>query len=111
MARIFKTRAQAVRACRLGRVTVNGQLAKSHRHLNLQDRIELQQDEWKRILIVKELRDKPIAKDKAPTLYEDLSPPRPVRERHPFFAFFREKGKGRPTKRERREMEQLKKLH
>ena len=110
VARIFKTRTQAARACRSGRVTVNGQPAKSHRLLSPGDRIELVQHQWKRILIVAELRNRPIPKAQARTLYEDKSPPRPKRDpvtdllKQP--SMVREKGKGRPTKRERRQMRQ-----
>ena len=80
VARIFKTRTQAVRACRLGRVTVNGEPAKPHRLLSLEDRVEVEQDEWKRLFVVKDLQHKPVARRQARTLYEDLSPPRPRAE-------------------------------
>ena len=108
VARIFKTRTQAARACRSGRISVNGQPAKSHRLLSPGDRIELVQQQWKRILIVAELRNRPVPKAQAQTLYEDKSPPRPQRDpvsdllKQPFMV--REKGKGRPTKRDRRQI-------
>src|SRR5688572_28969902 len=110
VARMFKTRTKATDACELGRVRVNGQLAKAHRHLALEDRVELEQGDWQRILIVKELRDKPLPKADASSLYEDLSPPRPVLDpldrlmRRP--PVLRERGAGRPTKKDRRDMEQ-----
>lgn len=76
----------------------------------MDDRIEVRQDEWKRILLVKGLRDKPLPRIQACTLYEELSPPRPSPERADLFLpELREKGRGRPTKRERREIERLKK--
>lgn len=110
VARVFKTRTQATHACDLGRVRVNGQPAKPHRHLALGDRIEVDfLQDWTRVLVVKELRDRPIAKAEAAGLYEDLSPPRPVLDalerlmRRP--PVLRERGAGRPTKKERREME------
>jgi ribosome-associated heat shock protein Hsp15 len=110
VARMFKTRTQATHACELGRVKVNGQPAKPHRHLALGDRVEVEQGDWERILVVKELRDKPLPKADAPGLYEDLSPPRPVLDplerlmRRP--PVLRDAGAGRPTKKERRDMEQ-----
>ena len=109
VARAFKTRTQATHACELGRVTVNGQPAKPHRHLAIGDRVEVALGDWTRILVVKELRDRPVAKAEAAQLYEDLSPPRPVLDplerlmRRPPAP--REKGAGRPTKKERRELE------
>jgi ribosome-associated heat shock protein Hsp15 len=106
---VFKTRSQATREVELNRVRVNGQTAKPHRNLVPGDRIEVEIGEWTRVLIVKELRDKPVSKEEARTLYEDLSPPRP--ESDPFRRLLRrppvvrEKGAGRPTKKERRDID------
>lgn len=112
VARVFKTRTQATRACNLGRVTVNGQEAKPHRHLLLEDRIEVRVEDWTRILVVRELRDKPVPKAAARELYLDLSPPRPRLD--PIDRILlkgpetRDRGAGRPTKRERRDIDRLK---
>jgi len=109
VARAFKTRTQATHACELGRVTVNCQSVKPHRHLAVGDRAEVALGDWTRLLVVKELRDRPLPKAEAAQLYEDLSPPRPVLDplerllRRPPAP--REKGAGRPTKKERRELE------
>lgn len=111
VARMYKTRTQATHACDLGRVRVNGQPAKPHRQLALGDRVELAQGEWDRVLVVRELKDRPVSKAEAPALYEDLSPPRPAPDplarlmRRPLA--IREAGAGRPTKKERREMERF----
>ena len=107
-ARIFKTRTQATRACSLGRVQVNGQVAKAHRALNPEDQIEVRSRRGIRILRVKGLHDKPLPKIEAQKLYEDLTPAQP---RDPIGRAMkdapvgREKGSGRPSKRERRELE------
>ncbi|HBL26444.1 MAG TPA: RNA-binding protein S4 [Acidobacteria bacterium] len=109
VSRMFKTRTQATHACELSRILVNGQPAKAHRHLVPGDRIELSQGDWDRILIVKELKDRPVPKAEAALLYEDLSPPRPSADplarllRRP--PALRDPGTGRPTKKDRREME------
>lgn len=111
VARLYKTRTKATDACDLGRVKVNGQPAKPHRNLAIGDRVELEQGDWERVLIVKELKDRPVPKEQAASLYEDLSPPRPVLDplerlmRRP--PVLRDPGAGRPTKKERREMERL----
>lgn len=108
---MFKTRTQATHACELGRVQVNGQNAKAHRHLSLGDKVELVQGDWPRILIVRELVDRPVAKAEAAALFEDLSPPRPELEADPVRRLLRrppslrEAGTGRPTKRDRRDIE------
>ncbi len=113
VARVFKSRSQATRACQLGRVRVNGSTAKPHRSLALDDRVEVDLREWTRVLVVRELRDKPLPKAEAARLYEDLSPPRPQLD--PLSRLLRaapakrERGAGRPTKRERRRIERWRK--
>jgi len=109
---MFKTRTQATHACDLGRVRVNGSSAKPHRNLAVGDRIEVTQGDWDRVLIVRELRDRPVAKAEAAGLYEDQSPARPQAD--PFARLLRrppvqrEPGAGRPTKKARREIERWK---
>ena len=111
VARAFKTRTQATHACDLGRVRVNGAPAKPHRNLAVGDRIEVEVGDWTRVLVVKELRDKPLPKAEAPRLYEDESGPRPVLDRFERMLrrppVQRERGLGRPTKKERREIGKL----
>ncbi len=111
VARVFKTRTQATRACGLSRVRVNSMTAKAHRSLALEDRIEVEFGEWTRVLVVKELRDKPLPKAEAARLFEDQSPPRPqldeferLLRRAPVK---RDKGHGRPSKKERRVLDRL----
>jgi ribosome-associated heat shock protein Hsp15 len=112
VARVFKTRTQATRACSLGRVRVNGMPAKAHRDLLLEDRIEVQLGDWTRVLVVKELRDKPVPKAQARELFLDLSPPRQRLDAIDRIMRSgteqRERGSGRPTKRDRREIDRLK---
>ncbi len=108
---MFKTRSQATHACELGRIQVNGQNAKAHRHLSLGDKVELMQGDWPRVLVVRELVDRPVAKAQAPALFEDLSPQRPEHEPDPMRRLMRRPpslraaGTGRPTKRDRRDIE------
>lgn len=110
VARVYKTRTLAARACQLSRVRVNGVAVKPHRLLAVGDRVEAEvTPDWTRILVVRELADKTLPKVDVPRLFEDLSPPRPSADpmlrlmRRPPVA--REKGAGRPTKKQRREIE------
>ena len=111
VARVFKTRSQATRACTLNRVKVNGQSAKAHRKMALEDRVEIEIGDWTRILVVKELHDRPLPKAEASRVYEDQSPPKP--EVDPVFRLMRrtpvirERGAGRPSKKERRQLDRL----
>ncbi len=111
VARAFKTRSKATKACVLGRVKVNGQTAKAHRNLALDDRVEVEIRDWTRVLVVKELRDKTLPKAEAARVYDDQSPPKPqlselerLLRRRPVE---RQRGAGRPSKRERRQLERL----
>jgi len=111
VARIFKTRSKAGHACDLGRVKVNGFAAKAHRKVSIEDRIAVDFGDWERLLVVNILKDKPVRKEVAKTLYEDISLPRPVLDpverlrRKPVAV--RERGAGRPTKKQRRDMERM----
>jgi len=87
---------------------VNGTPAKPHRQLQIGDRVEISHGEWPRILEVAILRDKPVRKAEAADLYRDLTPPRP--EPDPLDRLVarpgrREAGSGRPTKRDRRDLD------
>lgn len=112
VARVFKTRTQATRACTLGRVKVNGMPAKPHREPVLEDRIEVRFGDWTRVLIVKKIHGKSLPKALARDLYEDLSPPRPKVDPIDRILYQgsedRERGLGRPTKRDRRDITRLK---
>ncbi|RPJ59892.1 MAG: RNA-binding S4 domain-containing protein [Acidobacteria bacterium] len=111
VARVFKTRSQATQACTAGRVKVNGAVAKPHREIKADDRLEIERDEWPRILMVQEVRDKPVSKAEARMLYTDITPPRPPLDplaellRRPPIS--RAKGSGRPTKKDRRVINKL----
>ncbi len=112
IARAFKTRSQATLACTLGRIRVNGDRVKPHRIVALNDRIQIEmRNDWKRILVVAKLADKPVAKALAAELFIDESPPKPTAD--PMARLMRkapvvrEAGAGRPTKRDRRKLDRL----
>ena len=73
---LFRTRSEAQKACKAGRVDVNGQPGKPDRHLRVGDELHLKRP-YGRIqrILVKGLRDSHVAKAEARTLYEDLTPP------------------------------------
>ena len=105
-ARAFRSRSLAAVACTGGKVTVNGAGAKPHKLVRAGDLIEMPAAHGKRqwrVLAVAERRGPAVV---ARTLYEDLTPapaPRPTDAGMPR----RERGTGRPTKRERRRLERL----
>jgi len=111
VARVYKTRSLATKACQHSRVRIDGAVVKPHRELREGDRIEAEvRKDWTRVLVVRELADKTLPKAEVPRLFEDLSPPPPAPDpmarllRRP--PVLRERGAGRPTKRDRRRMDE-----
>lgn len=106
-ARVFKTRSLASTACDGGKVDINAEAAKPARRVRAGDRIEVSLPRGRRrILKVVAIGDRRGSAEAARALFEDLTPPEPTRPRlapPPF----REPGAGRPTKRQRREIERL----
>jgi len=73
---LFRTRSEAQKACRSGRLEVNRQPAKPHRLLRVGDEIEISRPFGrKQRIIVRGLADRHIARAQARELYEDLTPP------------------------------------
>jgi ribosome-associated heat shock protein Hsp15 len=106
-ARVFKTRSLASTACDGGKVDVNDEAAKPARKVRPGDRIMVTLPRGRRrILKVIALGDRRGSPEVARALFEDLTPPEPPRPRQPLPPR-REPGAGRPTKRERREIERL----
>jgi ribosome-associated heat shock protein Hsp15 len=104
-ARFFKTRSLAARACAGGKVDVNDDAAKPARLVRVGDRIRITQRQGKRTVKVLVLADTRGPAPVARALYEDLTPPTPPRARQA--PPWRPPGAGRPTKRERRDLERL----
>lgn len=104
--RLFKTRTAAAAACRAGHVRVNGERAKPATPVAVGDRVVVRQDGFDRDLEVRGLLTKRAAAPVAEAAYVDHTPPRPPRESVPFVPV-RDRGAGRPTKRERREIDKL----
>ena len=102
-ARLFKHRTDATKACSGGHVKLNEQPVKPSKSVRIDDTIQARTPGGLRIVVVKGLSDKRGPASVAQTLYEDHSPPPPPRD--PVKRIFREPGSGRPTKRERRNLD------
>ena len=98
--RIFKTRALAADECKGGHVRVNDASAKPSQKLKRGDIVRV------RVLKVEKLSTTRVGAPIAVTCYEDLSGPRPAHLSMPPVAK-RERGTGRPTKKERRALDEL----
>lgn len=103
--RIYKTRSAATAACRGGHVRVNRATAKASTPVKVGDRVEAVADRVRTLEVAAIVR-KRVGPKAAATCVVDHSPPVPVVKREPR-VFVREPGSGRPTKRERRELDRL----
>ena len=103
--RLYKSRTAATAACRGGHVRVNRAPAKASTEVKVGDRVETY-IERARVLEVVAVLDKRVGAPLAAKCFVDHSPPAPVVKRDGS-VLRREPGAGRPTKRERREIEQL----
>lgn len=105
-ARFFRTRSLAAAACTGGKVDVNGEVARPARLVRPGDTVRVTLPggaRVARVLALGERRGPPAA---GRALWEDLTPPAPPGTRQPPAAR-RAPGAGRPTKRERREIDRL----
>ena len=104
--RLFKTRSLATAACRAGHVRVNGDRVKAAQPVRIGDEVRVRVAGAERILQVQRIVAKRVGAPIAAEAFLDHSPPPPPRE-EVALAPRRDRGAGRPTKRERRDIEKL----
>jgi ribosome-associated heat shock protein Hsp15 len=108
--RLYKTRSLATAACREGRVTIGGQNAKPARDVKVNDLVQAKIGDLTRTFKVLALLEKRVGAAVVKQFAEDLTPAAEYEKRResalqPLFR--RPKGAGRPTKKERRSMEEF----
>ncbi|RFA21346.1 RNA-binding protein S4 [Subtercola boreus] len=104
--RLFKTRSAATAACRAGHVKVNGEKVKAAQTVKVGDEVRIRSAGFDRIVIVSRPVVKRVGAVVAAECLVDVTPPPPPRETVALVAT-RDRGAGRPTKRERREVDRL----
>lgn len=104
--RTFKSRSQATAAVKAGHVRVNGERAKPATPVKAGDRVIVRGGPQERILIVVKVLAKRVSAPMAAEALVDQSPPPPPQELAMPLAQ-RDRGAGRPTKRERRDIDRL----
>jgi ribosome-associated heat shock protein Hsp15 len=104
--RLVKSRSLATAACRAGHVRVNGDKVKAAHPVRIGDEVRVREAGVDRVVVVGRLIAKRVGAVIAAESYRDTTAPPPPREQVPFVPF-RDRGAGRPTKRERRELEKL----
>jgi ribosome-associated heat shock protein Hsp15 len=104
--RLARTRSAASVACRAGHVRVNGVRVKPAHAVRAGDEVRLRYEGRERVVVVQQVITKRVSASAAAACYIDNSPPPPPREEAVPVAA-RDRGAGRPTKRERRSIEKL----
>ena len=107
--RLFKTRSAAALACDKGRIKVNGDAVKASRVVKLEDVFEVKTDDKRWVIKVTGLLSHRVAYSEAIKNYKDMTPPE-EKERIAYQAASFHSGKrlskiGRPTKKERRDLD------
>ncbi len=107
--RLYKSRSLAAEACGGGKVKVNGHNAKPHKLVRVTDAVSVTHPAGRKEFTVIALAERRGPASEARLLYEDHSPPPPPREERSVFVppQFRPHRTGRPTKRERRQIEKV----
>lgn len=109
-ARIFKTRSLAADACRRGRVTIDGQTVKPAREVKINEVIQVKKDDMLRTFKVLQLLEQRVGAAAAREYVEDQTPAEELqKKREPYLTpmFYRPRGSGRPTKKERRALNDI----
>lgn len=109
--RLFKTRSLATEACRAGRVKLKGQNIKPSYVVKIGEVYNVQKGIERKVIKVTGLLERRVDAKTASEFYEDQTP---VEETYAFKSVYhapilrRDRGTGRPTKKDRREIDDLK---
>ena len=110
-ARLFKTRSLAADAIKGGKVKVDGNPVKPSREVKEGDVIQVQIDQLHKVVQVKTVIKNRVSAKQVPEVYTDLTPQEEyerIEFMHAYKAEWRDRGAGRPTKKERRMIERMK---
>jgi len=108
--RVFKTRSLAIDAIKGGKVKLEGENIKPARDVKIGDTYTIQQGIFQKTVKVVELLERRLSAKEVANYFEDLTPEDEYKkiERLKDYAFvFRDRGTGRPTKKDRRDIDDL----
>ncbi len=106
--RYFKTRSLATQACKKGHVKVNEQVVKPSREVYPTDKIELRKEQINFVLIVNDLPQSRVGAKLVDIYRTDITPKEAFEARELLKYskdYYRKKGTGRPTKKDRRDID------
>ena len=107
--RYYKTRNQATVACKKGQIRVNDQVVKPSREIYATDKISVRKNQITYTLVVNDLPESRVGA-KLVDIYRTDTTPKEAFERQELQKYskdyYRKKGEGRPTKKDRRDIEE-----
>jgi ribosome-associated heat shock protein Hsp15 len=109
--RIFKTRSLATEACKAGRIKLNGQNIKPSHEVRIGEIYNISKGAERKVIKVTGLLENRMDAKSVSGFYADETP---VEQTHAFKSMFqapllkRDRGTGRPTKKDRREIDDMK---
>lgn len=107
-ARVYKTRTLASDACKNGRITINGALAKASRTVKVSDQVGVKKSPITYTFRVLQAIEKRVGAKLLPEVFENITPPEQYEllEMNQISGFIdRARGTGRPTKKDRRALD------
>jgi ribosome-associated heat shock protein Hsp15 len=111
--RIFKSRSIATKVCKAGRVKLNERILKPSYELTIGDIIQVHKEGFFMLFKVEKLIEKRVSATLARPCYQNLTPEEELKKYDSWYVGKsgiekRERGAGRPTKKDRREIEEFK---
>ena len=108
--RIYKTRVLATEACAGGKIKIDGKTVKASRNIQQNDIVQVRKGIVKYLYKIRKISENRMGAKLVSDFLEDITPKQELAklkslQKHPIHS--REKGLGRPTKRERRMIDQL----
>ncbi len=111
--RLFKTRSQATEACKGGKVKMAGVNAKPSKEVRVGDEIDIVTGGIRKTVRIKQIGNNRVGAKLVPDLMEDLTPSEELEKLQMARQINyerRERGLGRPSKKDRRNIDRLKNL-
>lgn len=108
--RYFKTRSQATQACKKGHIVINGEKAKPSRDVYPLDKIVVRKNQINYQLIINDLPPSRLGAKLVDIYRTDITPKEQFEAKEMLKHskdYYRKKGTGRPTKKDRREIDEF----
>lgn len=106
--RIFKTRTLATDACKAGKVKINGNTLKASFEVRIGEELQVKKESFNLTFKVLDILEKRVSAPLAQAACENLTSAAEMEKFRTWFVEIRDRGTGRPTKRDRRDIDDYK---